>query len=65
MKESWPVIAAIVSTVMAASIAFVWTAIATDKLWRETIIEHNAAEWRIDPKTGKKTFAWLTDKESP
>jgi hypothetical protein len=26
-------------------------------------IEHNAAEWRIDPKTSEKSFVWLTDEK--
>ena len=27
-------------------------------LLREEAIEHNAAEWTIDPKTGVRTFEW-------
>jgi hypothetical protein len=27
--------------------------------YQQSAIDHNAAEWRIDPKTGEKTFVWL------
>ncbi len=26
-------------------------------------IKNNAAEWRIDPKTGEKKFVWITAEE--
>ena len=28
--------------------------------WEKQAIEHGAAEWRIDPTTGDKSFVWLT-----
>jgi hypothetical protein len=27
-------------------------------------IEANVAEWRIDPKTGEKSFVWLTPQQA-
>lgn len=26
---------------------------------RQEAIEHHVAEWRCDPQTGEKTFAWI------
>lgn len=31
-----------------------------DEYWQNTAIENGAAEWRIDKKTGEKSFVWLT-----
>jgi hypothetical protein len=28
-------------------------------------IKNNAAEWRIDPKTGEKKFVWITAEARP
>jgi hypothetical protein len=32
--------------------------------WRGQAVEHNAAEWRVDAKTGETTFTWLTKPDS-
>lgn len=33
------------------------------KCWRGRAIENNAAEWRIDPKTGASEFVWTSNEE--
>ena len=35
-----------------------------DELWRRNAVENNAAEWRVDPKTGETTFTWLTKPDA-
>ena len=37
-------------------------AMATESQIRAEAIEHNVAEWRIDAKTGERSFCW---KEQP
>ncbi len=32
-------------------------------LCREEALDAGAAEWRIDPKTGEKSFVWLGDTD--
>jgi hypothetical protein len=32
--------------------------------WCGQAIEHNAAEWRVDAKTGETTFTWLTKPDA-
>lgn len=31
--------------------------------FQQEAIENNAAEWRIDSKTGEKQFVWLTNEK--
>jgi hypothetical protein len=35
-----------------------------DWTWQQRAIKHNAAEWRVDPKTGQTTFMWLTKPDA-
>lgn len=51
---------------LAASLALIVGLLVSDmkdELWQNEVIEHNAAEWRIDAKTGDKEFVWLTCEE--
>jgi hypothetical protein len=35
-----------------------------DWTWQQRAIEHNAAEWQVDAKTGETTFTWLTKPDA-
>ena len=50
------VVLVIISSVISASI--------THTIMQKQIIEHNAAEWRIDNKTAEVRFHWLDDDDS-
>ena len=39
------------------------TVLIETKGWRRRAIENNAAEWRIDPKTGASEFVWTSNEE--
>jgi hypothetical protein len=44
---------------------FAFGGIDRDSHWEKEAIKNNAAEWRIDPKTGKKKFVWITAEAKP
>jgi len=44
-------------------VGFVVALILCTSVWHKITIEHGAAEWRIDAKTGNREFAWLTEGE--
>lgn len=37
----------------------------SDLDWRKHAVEHSAAEWQINPKTGKKQFVWRNKTSQP
>jgi len=56
----------IINNVTGNLIGHYFEAIRAEARFQATAVEHHAAEWRIDPQTGEKSFHWLTDKaESP
>jgi hypothetical protein len=50
--------AAIVGLVMA--FILIMSLCGLQESWQKDAINNNAAEWRVDAKSGEKSFVWLT-----
>lgn len=54
-------IVAIVIVLGLIAAGFVWGSAIGTAVMRKEAIEHNAAHWSIDPKTGERSFCWGVD----